>query len=276
MTQTPESIERNNPQYIGPQASAWQRVRGNRAALVSMVGLGLALLLALVGPLFGDPTTSFAARVFTGLRTTLLILLLVEVINVLLGGTLGLLAGYFGGMVDAVISGVLRLLLAFPGLLLPLLVAATWGATGGSLVVVAVAISFVTWPLMARLVRNHTRKLREQHFVAAARALGASDAQLIVGHIARNLGGLLVAALLLDALIVLAGDAVLSLLGIGAQPNISLGTLLRDGFAVFLSASQPLTLVSVFVPLLLLILLALCFWVVGNAVQDAVDFPDRT
>ena len=110
---------------------------------------------------------------------SLLVAAVVETINILVGAPLGLLAGYFGGWVDILISRLADMFFAFPGLLLAILVAAVFGqavteqyGSTARLVLVAGSLSLVGWPLMARYVRGQVLSLRERDFVLAAQAIG--------------------------------------------------------------------------------------------------------
>ncbi len=157
------------------------------------------------------------ARLIGGLRVSLLVALFVEALNIGIGATLGLIAGYFGGWLDFIISRVADMLFAFPGLLLAILVSAVFGHAAeerfggiGRLLLVAGALSLVGWPLMARYVRGQTLALRERDFVLAARSLGANDGRIIVCHILPNLAGLIVVSSTLDVANVVISEAVFS------------------------------------------------------------------
>jgi ABC-type dipeptide/oligopeptide/nickel transport system permease subunit len=185
----------------------WRRLMRSRAGLLSLIVVVLVVLAALAGPWLYpvDATrTDFGtinaapsrthplgtdrlghdtlARLLAGLRVSLLVALVVELINIGLGGALGLLAGYFGGWVDTLIARVADMVFAFPGLLLAILVAAVFGqwvtenyGSTARLVLVAASISLVGWPLMARYVRGQTARAR-------FRAGGARDRPERAGH----------------------------------------------------------------------------------------------
>ena len=180
------------------QNNWWQYLWRNRAASASGIFVLLALILALAGPflyqhslpdaqqrlrdgVYQDYDAINAApsamhwlgadylgrdmltRLLVAVRVSLLVAFVVEGLNVILGGLLGLLAGYFGGWIDMLISRAADMLFAFPGLLLAILVSAVFGSLAreyyggmGRLLLVAGALSLVSWPLMARLVRSET------------------------------------------------------------------------------------------------------------------------
>jgi peptide/nickel transport system permease protein len=211
------------------------------------------------------------------LRVSLLVAAVVEAINVLLGATLGLLAGYFGGLLDTLIARLADVFFAFPGLLLAILVAAIFGpwvtenyGPLARLLLVAGSLSLVGWPLMARYVRGQTLSLRERDFVLAARAVGVSELDILRRHIFPNVSGLVITAATLDVISAIVGEATLSLLGLGIQsPDTSIGKMIVEA-APFLAQNAFL----VFVPAMTLTLLVLAFSFLGDGLRDAFD-PSR-
>ena len=142
------------------------------------------------------------ARLLLGLRVSLIVAGFVQIINVGLGATLGLMAGNFGGWIDVIISRIADMLFAFPGLLLAILISAVFGAGAqevagdmGRLLLVSGALALVSWPLMSRYVRGQTLSLRERDFVLAARSIGANDSDVMFRHILPNVTGLIITAL---------------------------------------------------------------------------------
>ncbi len=281
----------------------FQRLARGRTALLSLVFIIVTTLAALVGPmLYGvDPThTDFAstnappsmahvlgtdrlghdtlARLLAGLRVSLLVAAVVEVINILVGAPLGLLAGYFGGWVDIVISRLADMFFAFPGLLLAILVAAVFGqavteqyGSTARLVLVAGSLSLVGWPLMARYVRGQVLSLRERDFVLAAQAVGQSKRGILRWHILPNVAGLVITAATLDVVNAIVGEATLSLLGLGIQaPATSIGKMIVE--ATPFLAQNPLL---VFVPSVTLTLLVLSFSFLGDGMRRAFDPTGR-
>jgi peptide/nickel transport system permease protein len=214
------------------------------------------------------------ARLLYGLRISLLVAFYVETINILVGGSMGLLAGYFGHWTDQVISRSADILFAFPGLLLAILVAAVFGpwvtehlGGVGRLLLVAGSLALVSWPLMARYVRGQTLSLKQRDFVEAARNLGANDRRIILRHILPNVAGLIIVSSTLDVAAVIVSEAVLSLLGLGIQPpNSSIGQMIRQA-TDYLETNWS----QVFFPSLVLTLLVLAFSFVGDGLRDALD-----
>ncbi len=213
-------------------------------------------------------------RLLTAIRVSLLVAGVVEAINIGLGGSLGLLAGYFGGWIDLLISRLADMLFAFPGLLLAILVSAIFGSTArelyggtGRLLLVAGALSLVSWPLMARLVRSQVLSLRERDFVAAARSLGAGHAHILLRHLLPNVAWLITVAATLDVASVIVSESTLSLLGLGIEePAASLGLM------IFRAAGKierfPL---QVFIPAAAITALVLAFSFLGDGLRAAFD-----
>ncbi|MFL5805435.1 MAG: ABC transporter permease [Roseiflexaceae bacterium] len=284
-------------------ASFWRRLMRNRLGMASLMFIVCVVLAATLGlPAYGvgPADTDFnainqlpslrhplgtdrlghdtLARVLAGLRVSLLVAAVVELINILLGATLGLLAGYFGGLVDTLIARLADVFFAFPGLLLAILVAAVFGpwvtehyGSTARLMLVAASISLVGWPLMARYVRGQTMSLRERDFVLAARALGISEGGILQRHILPNVAGLVITAATLDVINAIIGEATLSLLGLGIQsPDTSIGKMIVEA-APFLAQNWFL----VFVPGATLTLLVLAFSFFGDALRDAFDPSGR-
>lgn len=217
-------------------------------------------------------------RLLLAVRVSLLVAFVVELLNVGLGSVLGLLAGYFGGWVDIVISRIADMLFAFPGLLLAILVSAIFGSTArelygatGRLLLVAGALSLVSWPLMARLVRSETMSLKSREFIMASTALGASPTRLILRHILPNVIWLIIVAATLDVASVIVNEATLSLLGLGIEePGASLGLMIfRAAGKIERYPAQ------VLIPAVVITGLVLAFSFMGDGLRDALD-PHKT
>jgi peptide/nickel transport system permease protein len=146
---------------------------------------------------------------------------------VLIGTPLGLLAGYFGGMVDNLIMRPLDLLMAFPAILLAVALIAVVG-TGTEVVTLALAIIYL--PIMARVLRGSVISARSEEYVDAAQAIGATPVRVMVRHIMPNCIGPLVVQASISMGIAILIEASLSFIGLGTQPpNPSLGSMLSEG-----------------------------------------------
>jgi peptide/nickel transport system permease protein len=216
-------------------------------------------------------------RLLYGARNSLFIGLTASVITVFLAIIFGLLAGYFRGWIDGLISRGMDILWAFPVLLLGVALGvslALGGITvgplsisGGSLWIPTLIIGFVGIVYLARPVRGQVLSLREKEFVEAARAQGASDWRIMFTELLPNLASTILVffpVLVANAILL---EAALSFLGAGVQPpNPSWGTMLADGIKLLIT-SPHLTIV----PGLMLALTVLSLNVFGDGVRDALD-----
>ncbi|MBA2596585.1 MAG: ABC transporter permease [Chloroflexia bacterium] len=184
----------------------------------------------------GDPTYVLGgdqlgrdlwSRIVHGARASLLIGLTAVVLSACAGIALGLVAGYFGGMLDGAIMALAEVQLAFPFVLLAITIVSVASPTTTTLIVV---LALSAWVVYARLTRARVLSIREQEFMEAARALGAGAPRIIIRHVLPQLTGplIVVATLELGRIIVL--ESTLSFLGLGVQaPTISWGVILADG-----------------------------------------------
>ena len=217
------------------------------------------------------------ARLMAGVNVSIEVALLVEIMDIGLGVTIGTLAGYYGGWLATFLDRFTDLMFAFPGLLFAILAAATLGPVfqsklglPGRLILVSIALGISVWPFMARLVRGQTLQLREQQFIEASRTVGSSNGHIIMSHIVPNLFNIVIVAATLDVVNTIVSEAVISLLGLGVQtPGSSLGLMINDASAQI--AIYPWEVVW---PTLVLAILVLAFSFMGDGVQDA--FNPRT
>jgi peptide/nickel transport system permease protein len=205
------------------------------------------------------------ARVVAGARISLSVALLAVALSVTIGAAVGLIAGYWGGMVDA---GLMRLVdgaLAIPRLFILLLVLAVWERVPVAAFIVLIGAT--GWFATSRLVRGEVLRLREEGYVRAAEALGARRRHIIFRHLLPNaLGPLLVAATLGVGDVILL-EAGLSFLGLGIQPPTpSWGGMILDSKEVLVSAPWA----GIF-PGLAIVVTVLSANLFGDALRDAVD-----
>jgi peptide/nickel transport system permease protein len=156
------------------------------------------------------------ARVLFGGRISLSVALISVSIGLIFGVSIGLTAGYAGGVVDLLLMRVIDALLAFPGLLLAISITAALGKPQIQNAMIAVGV--VAIPLYARLTRGQVLSLRERDYVLAARAIGVSPARIAVLHILPNLANSLIVQITLTTALAILAEATLSYLGLGAQP----------------------------------------------------------
>ncbi|MGH7559782.1 MAG: ABC transporter permease [Gemmatimonadales bacterium] len=167
------------------------------------------------------------SRVLYGARISLVVGLVSQSVTLLLGVTLGLLAGWYGRWVESGIMRFADVTLAFPTLLLLIAIAA---AVPPSLTVTFAVIGFVGWAAMARLVRGQALVLRETEYVAAARALGAPARRILLRHLLPNLRAQVIIAATLGVAAAMMAEAALSFVGLGVQPPTpSWGSMVAEG-----------------------------------------------
>ena len=205
------------------------------------------------------------ARVLYGARVALSVALVIVGLSVLIGVTLGALAGYFGGWVDDAIMRITDVFLAFPPLLLAIAIAA---ALGPSLTNAMIAIALAWWPWYARLVRAQALSVRERNYVRAARSIGVDDLTIIRRHIIPNVLTPVFVQAAMDMGSAIITSAGLSFIGLGPQPPMAdWGLMVNEGRAYLLGGRW---WISTF-PGFALFLTALAFNLLGDSVRDASD-----
>jgi len=204
--------------------------------------------------------------VWYGLRTSLTVGVVSVGLGLIIGLFLGLVAGYFRGKIEIAIGWVTDILLAFPSILLAIAIVTV---SGPSLQSAMLAVAVVQIPIYIRLTRSMVLSLREQEFVLAVQALGASPTRIIFYHILPgSLAPLVVQATLSIGTATLEA-AGLGFLGLGAQPPTpELGTMLADAFKSGYSLTSPWTTIF---PGLFITLTVLAFNLLGDGLRDSLD-----
>lgn len=204
------------------------------------------------------------SRIIWGARVSMEVGLIVTSVSMAIGLTIGCIAGYYGGVVDLLLSNLIDLVWGFPLILVALLLVTVIGpGVGGTMI----ATGLVAWSGFARIVRGEVLSLRERGFVTAAETIGASDGRIIFRHILPNIVGpvLVMASFTMAAAVII--EASLSFLGLGAQPPLpSWGSMLNDGRTVIHRAYWT----SVF-PGLAIALLVFGFNLLGDGLRDVLD-----
>jgi peptide/nickel transport system permease protein len=204
------------------------------------------------------------AQVIAGSRVSLLVGITVVVVGGLVGLVLGLVAGYYGGWLDAIISRVGDMQLAFPSILLAILLA---GALGPSLTNVIVALAVTRWVVFARVVRGSALTTRGREFVESARVMGASDTRILVHHILPSCMQPLLVAATVQVGLTMVAEAALSFLGLGVPVDqASWGSTIANGRDYLASAWWIAA-----VPGIALTLVVICVGVLGDAARDKSD-----
>ncbi|MGQ0668061.1 MAG: ABC transporter permease [Actinomycetota bacterium] len=204
------------------------------------------------------------SRVLYGARVSPVIAALVLLISCLVGIPLGVVAGYFGGLVDDVIMRVTDVFLAFPALLLALAFAAVLTPSIGNTVL---AISLTWWPWYTRVVRGQAASVAGQRYVESARALGVSNARILFRHVLPNSVTPVIVQASLDVGGVILTASALSFLGLGAQdPTPDWGLMVSQGQRYFTTQWWLVTF-----PGLAILLTAAAFNLIGDGLRDVLD-----
>jgi ABC-type dipeptide/oligopeptide/nickel transport system permease subunit len=278
-----------------PGRDVWRRLWRNPLSAVSMVVLTLIVLLAIFYPMVSpyrydlqtndilQPSSAkhwlgtddlgydTMTRIAVGARISLFVGVGVEAIVLLVGGFVGLLAGYYGGRIDNLLMRITDVMFAFPDILLALLIMAI---RGPSLANIFIALGVTGWPGLARLIRGQALSLRGREFVDAARAIGVPNGQIILKHILPNLLSPIVVASTIDIAGVIIAESTLSFLGIGVQPPMpSWGSLISNARESGYWQGDPQLVIY---PALCLSLTVLSLNFLGDALRDALDPRSRS
>jgi peptide/nickel transport system permease protein len=204
------------------------------------------------------------SRLLYGARTSLIVGIVANGISVAVGAMVGVTAGFFGGLIGAVLMRFTDLMTAFPALLLAIVLAALFHP---SLWIVALVIAMVNWVQLARVIYTETRSLAEREFIEAEWSIGAGRARILFRHILPHLVSTIVVYGTLGIATTVLLEATLSFLGVGVQPPTpSWGNIINENQTYFTSAPW-----LVFFPGFAIILLALGFNLVGDTLRDVLD-----
>ena len=204
------------------------------------------------------------ARLIFGARSSLAVGLLAPLIATLVGGALGLLAGYFRGWLETIAVGASDVLLAFPPLVLALAVTAYLGQSVPNLILV---LAVLTVPAVTRIARAGTLAVHERDFVTAARALGASHARIVLRELLPNIALPLTAYFLVLVAVIITAEGILSFLGLGVPPPLpSWGSMIAEGRDTLDAAPQ-----IAFIPAATMFLTVLAFNLVGDRLRALTD-----
>lgn len=278
-------------------SDAWQRLKKDRAAMAGLIIIFWFVLLALLAPLFPslDPEAiesrrvvdgetilppyapslknimgtdqlgrDIFARVLYGVRVSLLVGVVARGLTMLLGVTLGVISAYYGGWVDSLIMRITDIFLAFPVMLLAMVITLILKP---SLMTVCVAIMLVGWPDVTRLIRGQALKLKNKDYVKASRALGARDSWIILRQVLPNCLSLIIVSFSMGVPGAIMYEAGMSFFGYGIQaPTPSLGNMIAD-------ARGYMTVCPWYIlfPGLTLVLIVVAFNIFGDGLNDALD-----
>ncbi len=207
------------------------------------------------------------SRILFGARLSIQVAVLSVAIATVIGGILGLVSGYLGGVADLVIGRVMDVFFAFPAILLALGIVAALGPDPGNVII---AIAVVYTPIFARVVRGPVLALKARDFVEAARAIGATQTRIVARHIVPNLLSTLIVQVSLALSWAVLTEGALSFLGLSAQPPApSWGVMLNEGRQYLEFATH----LAIF-PGLAIMIAVLGFNLLGDGLRDALD-PQR-
>lgn len=282
-------MKKTKRKEISIKSKRWSNFKRNKMALIGTVLILLQVIMAIFAPVIAphDPyeqnlmkmtlpvgteghplgTDNFGrdilSRIVYGTRISLLVGLTSVLFGLLIGVTLGLLAGYYSKL-DNIIMRFIDIMLSFPGVLLALAIIAILGP---GLINVIIAISIWSIPTFTRLVRSQVLQIKEYEYVLAAEALGVRDPIILIKHILPNcIGPIIVYATLRIASAILSA-AALSFLGLGAQPPLpEWGAMVSAGRSFIYNAPH-----MIIVPGLAIMMLVLSFNLVGDGLRDAFD-----
>ena len=267
----------------------WVRLRKNKAAVVCGVLIIIIAIFSAVVPETSkyayfetDYTNKIAApsqehifgtdifgrdqwtRVWYGTRISLLIGLVAALINLIIGVFYGAISAIMGGRVDAVMQRIIEVLVGIPSLIIVILFMMVLPPGVGTIII---AMSITGWVNMARLVRAQILKLKNQEFVLAAQLLGTSKWKIILHHLIPNTISVIVIQVMFAIPSAIFTEAFLSFIGVGlAEPKASLGVLINNGYKALRSA--PFLLIY---PAIAIVLIMVCFSIVGDGLRDAFD-----
>ncbi|SKC32926.1 Oligopeptide transport system permease protein OppC [Photobacterium piscicola] len=295
-----EALEKFSENLEIEGRSLWQDARSrffrNKAAMVSLVILGLITLAVIFGPMVSqyafDDTDWYAlhaapslgaeghffgtdslgrdlyTRTLVGGRISLMVGLLGALVAVIIGTLYGAASGFIGGKTDRVMMRILEILYSIPFMFFVIVLVTFFGR---NIMLIFIAIGAISWLDMARIVRGQTLSLRGKEFIEAAHVCGVSRWRIITRHIVPNVLGIVAvySTLLVPAMILT--ESFLSFLGLGVQePMTSWGALLNEG-----SQTMEVAIWQLLFPAGFMVITLFCFNYVGDGLRDALDPKDR-
>jgi peptide/nickel transport system permease protein len=271
---------------------AWiRRFAQNKISMISLLVFVLILLFAFVGPMlwqysydvytddnsaapsldhpFGTDSTGYdtLAQVMRGTQRSVQIALFVALAATIIGSLVGAAAGYYGRIVDSVLMRIVDLVLVFPSIAVAAVLAYLSMGSQTSWFTIAIVLSLLAWPVVARVVRSSVMTLAKSEYVSAAKGMGASDWSIILRHLIPNaMGTITVAVTVLTATAILS-ETSLSYLGFGVQsPDTSLGLLIANAQSAVTTRPWLFYFPGVFI-----VLIALTASFIGDGLRLALD-----
>jgi peptide/nickel transport system permease protein len=272
-------------------AEVWRRLKKNKMAMIGLAIIGVIVLLAIFADIIAPydsvaikqnlkdrlqgPSTSHIfgtdeygrdmfARLIHGARVSLQVGILAVGISIVIGGTLGAIAGYYGGTLDNIIMRIMDVFLAVPSILLAIAIVS---ALGPNLLNLMFAISISSVPGYARIVRSSVISIRDQEFIEAAKAIGADDFRIISKHIIPNALAPVIVQGTLGVAGAILSTAGLSFIGMGIQPPAPEWGAMLSGGRQYLRYAPHVTTI----PGVAIVITILALNLVGDGLRDALD-----
>jgi peptide/nickel transport system permease protein len=298
MTDGTSILQHVQPLRRAPDSNLfWKRalrhVLRDRLTLFALLGLLLLALICVFGPpvveqvLDIDPTRTSVAERYTapglahplgtdnvgrdqllrllyGGRISLAIALVSSILTISIGVVSGIVAGYYGGIVDAILRWIISTVESIPAFFLLIVVTTIWSPGPEALIVL---LAFLGWSAIARLVRGEVLALRERDYVLAAQALGAPSWHIMTTHLLPNLFPLVIVSLSINAGSLILVESGLSFLGLGVQPPTpTWGNMLTDARAHFYRGTYLIVWPGIMIAVTVLFL-----YLIGDGLRDALD-----
>ncbi|WP_141506537.1 ABC transporter permease [Paenibacillus luteus] len=274
---------------ISAWKDAWLRLSSNKIAMLSLIILIIVSLAAAFGPMISEqdyqtnhlkeknlgPNATYwfgtddlgrdlFTRTWMGAGISLQVGLYAALADLVLGVIIGGIMGYFGGRVDEILNRFCEILYSIPSMLIIILLIVIMEP---SMFTIVLALSITGWISMAWIVRGQIMQLKNQEYVMAAQALGASTARILFRHLIPNAMGPIIVTLTLTVPSAIFAEAFLSFLGLGVQsPAASLGTMINDAIKAW--TLYPWRMIF---PAAVISITMLCFNIFGDGLRDALD-----
>jgi peptide/nickel transport system permease protein len=268
----------------------WQTIRRRPSAAIGATLLSLVIAGAVlapwiapydlheqVGPVFGRPSAQhplglddggidMVTLLMWGARISLIVGFAATLVSIAIGGTIGMLAGYFGGKTDTILMRITDYFLVIPDVPLMIVVAAIWGP---SLFHIVIVIGILLWTSTARVIRAQVKSVRERVYVKRARSLGAGHARIVFRHVLPQVAPLLIANTVLTIAVAIFDETALAFLGLGDPSRISLGKVIENAFQrAAISSGAWWAIVP---PGALVAIVILSCSLIGGALEDALN-----
>lgn len=280
---------------IGYWRDAWNRLKVKKMAILALIIILMITIGAIVIPMFSEydyltndltmvnskPSVEhffgtdnlgrdLFVRIFYGARYSLIIAGVAAIINLFIGVLYGGISGFFGGRIDNVMMRIVDVLYSIPLTIYVIILMTILnkpGSGGSGIISIILALSISYWIGMARIVRGDVLQLKQQEFILAAKALGASNVRILIKHLIPNcIGSIMVTITLLIPEAVFT-EAFLSFIGLGlVPPRASLGTLANEAMQNIYTSPYQLLF-----PSIMICLIILCFNLLGDGLNEALD-----